>query len=245
MKKSSVRLFFMLLAVAAMISVVVSSCKHEVPTPATDNSGNGGNGGGGNNTNPCDSDSVYFAMQILPLFQSNCAMSGCHSASNPQDGVNLTSYQAVMNSGVISAGSPGNSDLYEAITETDPDKIMPPPPRTPLTSQQIQMIQTWIQQGARNLYCDGGCDTTNVTWTNTIRPLINLKCVGCHQGASPGGNYDLSTHAGVAAVAANGKLMGAVRHLSGFSAMPKNQAKLPQCDIDKLQIWVNDGAPNN
>lgn len=242
MRKSSIRLTFRVFVLISAMAAINSSCKHEIPVPVVED---GGNGGGGNNTNPCDSDSVYFAMQILPLLQSNCAMSGCHASSNPADGVNLTSYQAVMNSGVISSGNPGNSDLFEAITETDPDKKMPPPPRTPLTSQQIQLIQTWIQQGARNLFCDSGCDTTNVTWTNTIRPLINLKCLGCHQGTSPGGGYDFSTHAGVAAVAANGKLMGTVQHLPGFSAMPKNQSKLPDCDIAKLRIWVNAGAPNN
>lgn len=227
MKKSSVRLFFMLLTVAGLMSIGVSSCKHEVPTPAL----------------PCDPGTVDFSRDILPLLNSRCGM--CHSPDNPADGVVLTSYNAVMNSDVVEAVDPGESDLWERITETDPDKVMPKPPASPLSQEQKDLIRKWIEQGAQNISCDNGCDTSVVTWTATIQPLINSRCVGCHQGASPGGGINLSTYSGVSSIAANGSLMGAVQHQPSFSPMPKNQPQMPACDIAKLRIWVAGGALNN
>lgn len=247
MKRSGTILSRFVMGVLAIL-LVVSSCKHEVPQPdpLTDTGGNGGGGTGGGTTGiPCDSDSVYFNMQILPMLISNCSMSGCHDAGSHQDGVVLTSYSSVMSTGEVTPFDPGDSDLLEVLTESDPDKRMPPPPAAPLSSQQIQMIQTWIAQGAKNLNCDGICDTTNVTWTNTIRPIIQAKCQGCHQGGSPGGGVDLSNYAGVSGAAFSGELVGTIDHLPGFSAMPKNSPKLPDCDIAKIKIWVNAGAPNN
>ncbi len=229
---------------------LMSACKHEIPQPQVVNNNGGGNGGGGGggggiNINPCDSDSVYFNLQVLPILISNCSMSGCHDAASHQDGVVLTSYQTVMNSGIVQPGDPNDGDLIEAITETDPDDVMPPPPASPLSPQQIQLIQTWIAQGAQNLNCNNGCDTLNFTWSGTIRPLIQTKCQGCHQGSSPGGGVNLSNYAGVSDAAFDGSLLGSVEHAVGWSAMPKNSAQLPACEIIQIRKWVNAGAPNN
>ncbi|MBL7923370.1 MAG: hypothetical protein JNL88_04140 [Bacteroidia bacterium] len=243
--KSSVLVLGILLG-----TIWMSSCKHDIPQPVIvnnggGNGGGGGGGGGGNTGIPCDSDSVYFNLQILPILVSNCGSSGCHDPASHEDGVVLTSYQAVMNSGVIEPGDPNDGDLMEAILETNPDDRMPPPPASPLTSQQIQLIQTWIAQGAQNLNCDGICDTSNVTFAAVIRPIMQNKCQGCHQGTSPGGGVNLSNYAGISGAAFDGSLLGSVEHAAGWSAMPKNAAALPDCDIAKIRIWVNAGAPNN
>ena len=228
--------------ILGLILFLVVSCKHEIPLPIISNVpvdiGNG-------NTLPCDSDSVYFNQQILPFLIANCAQSGCHDAASHQDGVTITSYQTLMNSGIIEIGDPNDGDLIEVITDTDPSDRMPPPPAPLLTAQQIQLIQTWIAQGAQNLNCDGGCDTSNVTFNAVIKPIMQNKCQGCHQGTSPGGGVNLSTYLGVQGSAIDGSLLGSIEHGSGWSAMPKNSSKLPDCDIAKIRIWVNAGAPNN
>ncbi|MBU3928662.1 MAG: hypothetical protein KKB74_12720 [Bacteroidetes bacterium] len=43
----------------------------------------------------------------------------------------------------------------------------------------------------------------------------------------------------------NGSLMGAIRHESGWSPMPKNTNQLDDCTIRKLEIWVANDTPNN
>lgn len=197
---------------------------------------------------PCDPNVVYFEMQILPLLKSNCAKSGCHDAITHEKDIVLDSYENVMGSGVIEPFDLGNSDMFEVITDSDPDDRMPPAPNQRLTTEQINMIATWILQGAKDLTCDenaGQCDTTNITYSGFVAPLLTTYCVGCHSGGAPSAGIMLNTHAGVQSVALNGRLYGAISHASGFQPMPRGSAKLPQCTIDKVKSWINDGAPNN
>jgi len=196
--------------------------------------------------NPCDPDTVYFVNDILPLIQSSCALSGCHDPATAQDGVILNNYQNIIQTGDIQPGDPDNSELYENLIETDPDKIMPPPPRSPLTATQIALVRKWILQGALNNSCDGGpCDTLNVTFSQTIAPLIQNRCFGCHSGSTPQGNVSLDGHANIATYAASGQLLGAISHAPGYAPMPQNGMKLTDCQISQFRKWINDGAPNN
>ncbi|MBX7243145.1 MAG: hypothetical protein K1X92_15480 [Bacteroidia bacterium] len=194
---------------------------------------------------PCDPDTVYFQNDILPMLISNCAMSGCHDAASHKEGVILTDYTKVIQTGDIKPGNPNDSKLYEAITDNNPDDVMPPPPNSPLSNSQIQLIEKWILQGARNLACDGECDTLNVTYTNTILPVIQSKCKGCHSGTNPSGSIDLSTYNGIKTIALNGSLYGSVTFSPAYSAMPKNGSKLPDCQIVAIDKWIKAGAPQN
>jgi hypothetical protein len=197
---------------------------------------------------PCDSQVVYFNNEILPLLKSNCAKSGCHDAETHQEGIILDSYQNVIASGIITPYDLNESDLFEVITETDPDKVMPEPPNQRLTAEQITLLATWILQGAKDLECDvnaGGCDTTNVTYSGFVAPLINTYCKGCHSGPTASGNIVLTSHAGVKTVADNGRLLGAITWAQGYQKMPRNSNKLSDCNIAKIKAWINDGALNN
>jgi hypothetical protein len=90
------------------------------------------------------------------------------------------------------------------------------------------------------------CETGNVTFSNTVTTLIATNCAtaGCHAGSSPTG-INLSTYAGIAAIANSGKLMASITHSGSASAMPKGLPKLDDCTIAKIKKWVDDGAPNN
>ena len=129
---------------------------------------------------------------------------------------------------------PWGSKLVEVITETDPDKLMPPPPIQSLTPAEIQLIVDWIQQGAPNNSCVGGCDTTNVTYSGTIAPWLQFKCTGCHSGSAPQGGLDLTDRAAANTVALDGRMPGAIQHQSPYVSMPPAGGMLPQCDIDKV-----------
>lgn len=197
---------------------------------------------------PCDPEVVYFDQQVLPILQSNCALSGCHDAITHEDGVDLTSYEKVMQTADVRPNNLGGSDLYEVITDDDVDDRMPPAPNIPLTSEQIQLIADWILQGAEDLACNpdaGGCDTENVRYADFVQPLIQNTCQGCHSGGAPSGGIDLSTYQGVKGVADNGRLYGAISWQSGFVNMPFNGNQLPDCTIDKIKSWIDSGAPNN
>jgi hypothetical protein len=244
-----------LLFVAMCFAVAVPACTHETVSPADpgpgnpiDTTGNGGGNGGGNNGTPCDENVVYFNVDILPLLQSNCAKSGCHDAASHQDGIVLTSYASVMNSDIVDPFDLDDSDLYEVITENDPDDMMPPPGNPRLTNAQIAMIAEWINQGAKDLTCDEsntGCNTDNVSYAGFVAPLLTTYCTGCHSGAAASGGVTLNTYDGARTVAMNGRLHGAISWASGFARMPQGGAQLPQCSIDKIKSWIDAGAPNN
>jgi hypothetical protein len=92
------------------------------------------------------------------------------------------------------------------------------------------------------------CDTINVTFSASIKPILEENCNSCHgnsTAASFGGNIKLENHADVKVQADNHKLLGSVARENGYSPMPMGTAKLEDCKITNIRIWVNAGAPNN
>jgi len=229
-----------LLGIAFLL--LIFSCKHEPIAPAEET----------NVTplppvitdNPCDPDSVYFQVDILPLLRSNCAFSGCHGDGSSENGVELSNYNNVMQTADVRPGDPAGSDLYEMITETDPDKRMPQPPYAPLGSEQIAMIRKWIEQGAKNNSCDN-CDTMNVTFSKNVLPIIQKNCQGCHSGSNPSSGILLTNYNEISVRVSSGELFGAISHQIGYAPMPNGQPKLNQCLIDQIEIWINNGAKND
>jgi hypothetical protein len=222
----------------------LGACVHEpVVDPAPpDNPGE--NTGG----TPCDPDVIYFERDILPILRSNCAKSTCHDVASHQEDIILDSYQNVMASDIVKPFDLGDSELFEVITETDPEKRMPEPPNESLSADQIALIAQWIQQGAKALTCDdpeGPCITDNISYAAFVAPLLSANCVGCHSGGTPSGNIVLNSHSAVQTVALNGRLLGAITWASGYPQMPQGSAKLSACNIEKIKAWINNGAPNN
>lgn len=238
-----------LLSGLLILSFFAIGCKHDPVNPGgpsnPDNNGSSGNDTTGTSGVPCDPDSIYFATEILPLLQSNCALSGCHDAASAEEGVVLNSYENIIRTGEITGGTL-NNDLWEAITDDDPDDRMPPPPNAPLTTDQIELIRSWITQGAKNTSCDQNtdCDLTNVSWSNTIRDIITTACLGCHNTAVQNGNIDLSDYDKTKAIGQSGALLGSIKHESGYVAMPFNGSKLPACKIDQIETWIAEGFAN-
>lgn len=238
MKKILKTLFALLLA-----SGIFLTCKHDPVVPDVANKPDP------NNPNPvdstkggdCDPDSVYFQKDILPLLRSNCAQSGCHDPATASDGVILNDYNSIMQQ--IDPGNLNNSDLYEAITEDDPDKLMPRNPNTgqgeALDPELISMIGKWISQGAMNNDCETGCDTTSLSFSNDVFPIITQNCAlpTCHN--------------------ATGRSPQFVDYQSVFQSIDRienravvNQTMppggpLPDCELLILKKWIDDGAPNN
>jgi uncharacterized membrane protein len=197
---------------------------------------------------PCEDNIIYFEKDILPLLRSNCTFSGCHDAASAQDGVILESYASVIQTADVEAFNLEDSEIYEVLVDNDLDERMPPSPRSALDADKINLIAEWILQGAQDLTCDtnlGGCDTTQVSFSTFVKPLLDATCVGCHSGPGASGGINLSGYANTETVANSGKLFGAINHEMGFQAMPQGGNKLAQCDIDQIKAWIDAGAKNN
>lgn len=230
MKRISV-LFITLAFLAAM-----TTCKHKpdltiappTPTPPTPSPGY-----------KCSQDTVYFQNTVFPLILSNCAKSGCHDQTTHKHGLTLDSYSNIMN--LVTPFNPQQSTLYLVLFSGEENETMPP--GAPFTTNQRSIIYYWIQQGALNNQCtSAGCDSTNVTYTSSINPIIQNWCIGCHGSSNPGGGISLTSYSQVVTAVNSGRLMGAIRQQSGYYAMPKG-GKLSDCEIALFQIWINHGEP--
>ena len=92
----------------------------------------------------------------------------------------------------------------------------------------------------------GVCNTGTVTYSSTINGIIsNYGCRTCHGSSNPSGGFSLVTYDNVKAKVNDGRLIGAINHMAGFAPMPQGAQKMTQCDINKVQAWIDAGAPNN
>ncbi|MBS1915396.1 MAG: hypothetical protein JST87_03905 [Bacteroidetes bacterium] len=241
---------YVALTIFAIIVLINLGCRHEIQFPKT--SGGGSDTSGTTTPTPpppppitgsaCSPDTVYFTNVILPLLTSNCAMSGCHNGTSGGDAgdYTLNTYAGIMK--IVSPGNASGSKLVSVISNGS----MPPKGHTAITTAQLTQIKTWINQGALNNTCtSSSCDTTNVTYANSITPILQSNCTGCHSGGSPSGGVDLTTYANVLIQINNGKLWGDVSHASGYNAMPVGGASLSACDLNIINNWIKKGAPNN
>jgi hypothetical protein len=90
------------------------------------------------------------------------------------------------------------------------------------------------------------CDTSNVTYSGTIVPIMSSNCLSCHSNASAasfGNNIRLEDYADVVSRAP--AIAGSIKHTGSYSPMPKNGGKLKDCSIKQFDIWVRKGMPNN
>jgi hypothetical protein len=106
----------------------LNACKHESPVP--------------------EGPEISFQKHVQPIITGNCTAAGCHPATGGE--FSLVSYNDVIKNGEIKEGNGKDSELIEVIKETDDNKRMPPPPSPSLTANQIQIIELWVAQGAKN-----------------------------------------------------------------------------------------------
>ena len=86
--------------------------------------------------------------------------------------------------------------------------------------------------------------TAAVTYSADIGPLLTASCAidGCHNSSSRQSNLDLSTYGDSKRIADDGRLKN---RINGIGPIMPPSGSLQQCDIDKIEIWINEGAPNN
>ena len=89
------------------------------------------------------------------------------------------------------------------------------------------------------------CDTLNVTYSQTVMPLLNDRCISCHSNANPSGNVRLEEYDDVIIYVNSGQLSGSINHKQGFSPMPQNQPKLDDCTLRQIEKWIREGAKND
>ncbi len=93
-------------------------------------------------------DVVSFNQHIIPIFNASCVSSGCHSGGSPAAGLNLSSslaYFQLFSKHQIDTVNVNLSNLY---IETASGAM--PKQASKLSNYNINLIQKWIQQKAKN-----------------------------------------------------------------------------------------------
>lgn len=95
------------------------------------------------------------------------------------------------------------------------------------------------------------CDTTSVSFANNVLPILNQYCNvagGCHDAAGQStSGFNFTTYPGIQNVATTAILVDDIKQTpsKGDNAMPKGLPPIPQCDINIITAWVNQGALDN
>jgi|SRR5690606_25688101 len=110
----------------------------------------------------------------------------------------------------------------------------------------VGVLSGCYNDNIEELYPQETCDTTNVTYSGTIKPILEQSCnlPDCHNGPMPSG-YDFTKYSGLKKTVDNGKLLESITRTGSASFMPKDRPKLDDCTIAKFRIWIDAGAPEN
>ncbi|MBI3579075.1 MAG: hypothetical protein HY276_11070 [Ignavibacteriales bacterium] len=133
MKKKTTFAFILLMTLLSF------SCKDEVANP---------------DTNPIvfPDANVSYSKHVEALFQQRCALAGCHAGGNAQAGLDLLqpSYSKLINHQprLVVSGASNNSLIVQRIDGRVPPQM--PFNQAPLTTNQINGIRKWIDEGAQN-----------------------------------------------------------------------------------------------
>lgn len=97
-----------------------------------------------------------------------------------------------------------------------------------------------------SLYPNTTCTTTDLSLAKDVLPILtNYQCNSCHSAASNSGSVNIEGYTNLKIWVDNGLLLGSIKHDGTASQMPKAAAKMNQCDIDKVEAWIIQGAQDN
>ena len=110
----------------------------------------------------------------------------------------------------------------------------------------VVLIPACAYDSEEDLFPGGDeCDTSNVSYTQDVLPILVNNCYVCHDNANRQGGIVLEGYDQLKVQVDNGRLVGAIRRNPGFSPMPQGAPALPDCFVDQIAQWVTDGALDN
>jgi hypothetical protein len=258
---------------------VVAACSGDGP-PANGTGGTGAGGGGSGGTGGTRVAASFDRDIQKPIFDALCI--DCHH-SKSAIGYDLTkpfdpitgiirrenswlshgSTQTV----VVDPGNVSNSFIIKKVESATLDGAVDGSPMPtqipPLAQAEIDAIQKWINDGAKN----------DAYFTNTVAPIfgtaislapsVSGKCTFCHYPGAPSGMNVLdvfdaaegmvnrnSRYGGGAKIVAPGDAAAStlVKKLTGITLgpqMPLRKPRLTPAQVETLRQWIMAGAPNN
>ncbi|MCX6300623.1 MAG: hypothetical protein NTW82_00405 [Bacteroidia bacterium] len=197
---------------------------------------------------------ICFERDVLPVFQNNCAFSGCHNGTGESD-LNLTSYVPI--SHAVEPGKPYSSKVYKAIIAKSGENKMPPDQFLSMDNRTI--IRVWIEQGALLTTCSetSGQDSESYNplacFSRDILPVLTSRCATttCHDAITHKEGYVFSSYSTTMTAVTpgnpgNSKLYKVIKLSGGEEKMPPTgKAQLTIAEIDSIAAWISYGALNS
>jgi hypothetical protein len=104
-----------------------------------------------------------------------------------------------------------------------------------------------VWENEEELYPEAGiCDTTDVSFSIDIVPILANNCYSCHSNLNApsfAGGLSFEDHPDAARYSE--RITGAINHNEGFLPMPRGGNKLDPCSINLVEAWSSAGAPDN
>lgn len=90
------------------------------------------------------------------------------------------------------------------------------------------------------------CDTLDVSFSEEVVPILSTNCYACHSNENaPDYSFGIALEDHADVLASSELIVGAIKHLDGYPAMPKNADQLDSCNILIIGSWVNQGSRDN
>ena len=113
----------------------------------------------------------------------------------------------------------------------------------------IFLLNSCNYDNEETLYGISDCDTNFVSFGMDIYPIISLHCSTpvCHASPSPSAGLALETYDQIyqSATEPYNGIIDRISRPEGGPLMMPGSYRIPQCQIDKIIAWVEQGALNN
>jgi hypothetical protein len=195
-----------------------------------------------------------FEKDVLPILQAKCTQ--CHGAKVQKSELNLSTPAGVKRGSasgpIVVSGKPDDSLLLEIVREG----LMPPPKKgVPLAPKEVELLQRWIESGARFAASNSASEST-VT-EREISQILRLRCTVCHNGRVREGGLDLRSRAAMLTGGKSGPAVNLERPAESLLLKKIHAGEMPplrklaavsikvieKAEVETITRWIESGAP--
>jgi len=111
----------------------------------------------------------------------------------------------------------------------------------------ILLLNSCNYDNEESLYGVSDCDTNVVSFEMDIDTIISFHCTPCHDDPSPSAGLALETYDQIyqSATEPYNGIIDRISRPEGDPLVMPSSYRIPQCQIDKIVAWVEQGALNN
>ena len=85
-----------------------------------------------------------------------------------------------------------------------------------------------------------------VSYQTHVLPLLEKHyCVACHEAADPAGGITLEGYGRLLDYIEDGSILASIRYESGYEPMPQDYDRMPDCEVEMIAKWIEQGYENN